>query len=163
MSQYTWKFRQINTLNYGSVNATHDVTAILNLGCPDSKAWYLKNETSLFEKVKNGRIRLHLKFWNKPVAGLTNGGIAAQYIDYRYPNRVRTLIHDIFADQKRLNGLTEEQVMPYLKTVYNLTKHDNLAINLTANEIAAAKITSLPSIIVDAELKPEESVELGAL
>lgn len=163
MSQYTWEFQQLNTINYGLVNASRDVTVILNLGCPDSRAWYLENEKALFTKVDNGEIRLHLKFWNKPLDNLVNGGIADQYIDYRHPAQVRKLIHDIFTNQGQLNQLTEAQVAPYLKTVYHLNEQSNLATNLTAKEVAAAGITKLPSIIVDDELKPEESFELTTL
>ena len=54
MRQYTWEFQQLNTINYGLVNASRDVTVILNLGCPDSRAWYLENEKALFTKVDNG-------------------------------------------------------------------------------------------------------------
>ncbi|MEE6667805.1 thioredoxin domain-containing protein [Pediococcus acidilactici] len=163
MSQYTWESRQLNTVNYGLINAAHDVTVILNLGCPDSRAWYLENEETLFAKVDTGEIRLHLKFWNKPLDNLINGGIANQYIDYQQPAKVRKLIHDIFTNQSQLNQLTEAQVAPYLRAIYNLNDQNNLAINLTAKEVAAAGVTGLPSIIVDDELKPEKSFELTTL
>ncbi|NVM33523.1 thioredoxin domain-containing protein [Pediococcus acidilactici] len=163
MSQYTLESRQLNTVNYGLVNAAHDVTVILNLGCPDSRAWYLENEETLFAKVDTGKIRLHLKFWNKPLDNLINGGIANQYIDYQHPAKVRKLIYDIFTNQDQLNQLTEAQVAPYLRAIYSLTEQNNLATNLTAKEITAAGITGLPSIIVDDELKPEKSFELKTL
>ncbi|EQM54683.1 hypothetical protein N692_11635 [Lactiplantibacillus plantarum EGD-AQ4] len=163
MTQYIWKFQELNTLNYGSAHATHDVTLIINLGCPDSRAWYLKNEPLLFGKVANGNIQLHIKLWDKPVDDLKNGGIADQYIDYHQPQQARDLIHNIFTDQAKLNQLSPAQVGPYLAQTYGLTQANASASKLTANEVASARITNLPSIIVDNQFQPEEKFDLSAL
>ncbi len=163
MSQYTWEFQQLNTVNYGFADALHDILVILNLGCPDSRSWYLENEDDLFEKVASHDSRLHLKFWNKPVDNLVNGGIADQYIDYRHPEDVRSLIHNIFTDQEHLNALTEAKVASYLEKAYDLSQPSNLASKLTANEVAAAGITVLPSIIIDDQLQAEQTSVLANL
>lgn len=149
MSSINFNNTDDTTLNFGAPTAAHQLTAILNLGCPDSRQWYQANRAGIFQAVQTGQLQLHLKFWNKPVADLAKGNIANNLIDYAQPAQALTFIDAVFAQQEALNAAPD--VKHYIETKFQLSASldTSTAAVQVAREVAANAIISLPTIIFD--------------
>ncbi|WP_125981619.1 thioredoxin domain-containing protein [Loigolactobacillus iwatensis] len=143
------KYLSVSTaLNFGQTAAKHQVTAILNLGCPDSRQWYLANQQALFQAVQTGQIRLKIKFWNKPVADLANGNVANRFVNYAQPKVALKFITAVYAQQKDLNATVD--VNKFLTTKFKANQVvTQEVLTQIDREIAAEGITSLPTVIFD--------------
>lgn len=144
----TTNFFNTPALRFGSNSATHHVTAILNLGCPDSRQWYVANRQVLFQAVKAEKVELELRFWNKPVADLANGNIANQFVNYEQPETALAYIDAVYAQQKELNTATD--VVEFLTKTFKIQPTVTAeTIQKITQEVITANITSLPTIIID--------------
>lgn len=138
-------------INLGAPTAPHEMTAILNLGCVDTQAWWLPNADDLFAAVDAGKLSLHLKFWNKIKEPLRNGNTANGYIDYQHPKAALGYIKAVFQAQADLRELPNEAVPAYLAKTYGVKPYanaDEVAASV-AQEVAATGVTSIPTLILD--------------
>ncbi|MFD1319246.1 thioredoxin domain-containing protein [Loigolactobacillus zhaoyuanensis] len=144
-------------LNFGPANADHQVVLILNLGCPDSRQWYLNNRQALFFATDSGSIKLQLKFWNKPVADLANGNIANKFIDYSQPKAALAYIDAVYAQQNELNAAVD--AIEFIKTNFKTsTTTEPATIAAIDTEVAHNQITSLPTVIFDDQIYAEDTL-----
>ncbi|ANK59545.1 hypothetical protein AYR54_04365 [Loigolactobacillus backii] len=135
-------------LDFGKTTAKHQVTAILNLGCPDSRQWYLANQQVLLQTVQAGQIQLEIKFWNKPVADLANGNEANKFVDYTEPQAALKFIAAVYAQQADLNAAID--VNKFVTTKFKVDRVVTQEVLTQIDQaITAEGITSLPTIIFD--------------
>ncbi|MFT8909278.1 MAG: thioredoxin domain-containing protein [Lentilactobacillus diolivorans] len=151
MSEFNFNFSDQSTLNFGEADADHELTAILNLACPDSRKWFLENGSILLNSVGTGQLRLHLKFWNKPKPSLLNGNVANGYVDYDHPNQAFDFVTRLFQHQEQLRNQALENVELYLRDTFNVQPYelaDEVAKQILA-EVNQNNITSVPTIITN--------------
>jgi len=153
MSTMNFDFSDETTINLGQPTAPHTLTAILNLGCKDTQAWWLPNIEALFKAVDAGELYVHLKFWNKVKEPLRNGNLANGYIDYQHPEQALTYIEAVFQAQAVLRDLPNESVPAYLEKTYGVKPAANAAVVKATidREVADNGITSLPTLIFDGQ------------
>lgn len=124
MSEFNFNFSDQSTLNFGKADADHELTAILNLACPDSRKWFLKNESALLNSVGTGQLLLHLKFWNKPKPSLLNGNVANWYVDYVHPNQALDFVTAFF-NTKNSCAIKRLKMLSYIYKILLMFNHMN--------------------------------------
>jgi len=140
------------TLNLGTSEAPFELTAILNLGCTYSRAWWLANEADLLRATSAGELNLHLKFWSKATTALQNGNVANTYIDYSQPKAALTFVQQVFQQQAALKAATDPDA--YLRQQYQLEPLATSVIvaHQVAEEAEQNHLTSIPSFVVNDQL-----------
>lgn len=152
------QFQASNTLTFGNANAPHQVWAVLNLGCSDTRDWFNAHFDALEKAVAAGRVQLHIQFWSKQKVPLVSGNVANAYIDYHDPQAALAYTKAVFADQDALKAAPD--VRAYLEQTYGVTRNPQaeLVDAQVAEAIAAAGITSVPTIVYDGQLYFDETL-----
>jgi len=152
MSNLDFNLSDETTLNLGTDKAPFELTAILNLGCPYSQAWWLANEAELLRVTSAGYLNLHLKFWSKPSPLLTAGNVANTYIDYSHPDAALAYVQATFHQQDDLRAAPDTDA--YLRGTYQLAPlaASVIVAQQVVEEADRNQLSSLPSFIVNDEL-----------
>ncbi|AQW21453.1 hypothetical protein PL11_005655 [Lentilactobacillus curieae] len=164
MAKFNFDYAPEYALTYGKAKAGKEMTVILNLGCPDSKQWFLDNQADLFKAVDEGTLLLHLKFWNKDKDDLVNGAVADDFVDYSNPEKALEYVRDVFENQEKLNEQNVEQVPEYLETRYGVTDgpHNTDASDKVIEEAVTNDIFKLPTVIIDDQMYFDDTLKPAA-
>lgn len=151
-------FDPSNSLTFGADSAPHQLWGIINLGCPDTRDWFNQNVAAIEAAVADGRLQVHWQFWSKQKVALVNGGIANAYIAYAHPDDAWAFTKAVFANQDALNAATD--VPAYLEATYHVQRHPQaeLIAAQVAEAVAAAGITSVPTITYDGQAYFDDSL-----
>ncbi|MCI1985127.1 MAG: DsbA family protein [Lactobacillus sp.] len=153
------QFQPSNTLTFGHADAPHQVWAVFNLGCSETRDWFEAHFAELEKAVAAGRVQLHIQFWSKQKVPLVSGNVAHGYVDYTDPEAALDFTKAIFANLDALKAAPD--VRAYLETTYGV--HHNPQTELVdaqvGQAIAEAGITSVPTIVYDGQLYFDDTLE----
>lgn len=151
MSNQHWNLTATQTINLGQPEAPHHLIAILNLACPDTREWWLRNQLDLLTATANGQLMAHLKFWSKPKESLRNGNVAHHYINYQDQAGALAFAQQVFEEQSALRELELDDVPAYLQATYDVTVNPSAAAieASMAQQIADNEVETVPTLVID--------------
>ncbi|WP_283679690.1 thioredoxin domain-containing protein [Lentilactobacillus sp. Marseille-Q4993] len=161
MTKFNFDYSDDATLNYGNQDAKTELTLILNLGCPDTRDWFNANKDDLEAAIDDGKLKIHVKFWNKDKEDLANGNVANGYVDYDDPKAAWKFIVADFENQDELDAQNLADVPAYLADKFGVKQfadRETVAAKTLA-EVEANDIVSVPTVIKGDEAYFDDSLK----
>ncbi|WP_088815150.1 MULTISPECIES: DsbA family protein [Listeria] len=149
-----------------SQNAKVKVMSFVNLRCPYCRKWHTDSRKVLDRFVRDGKIELIIKPFDKEKEKLQPGNVAHRYLNYDTPFETWEVIDKIYATQDEWGNLPLHEVASYMEDKLQLKEQNNEeATAAIIEEANRANVVFVPTVIVsehifDEHITPEELEEL---
>ncbi|EIA20455.1 DsbA family protein [Listeria fleischmannii] len=138
------------------------VMTFVNLRCPYCRKWHTESREVLDRFIKDGKIELIIKPFDKEKESLLPGNVAHRYLNYDTPFETLEAIDKIYATQDEWGNLPLNDIGAYMEKELHLKEQDNQhATEAIIKEANVANVVFVPTVIVgdhifDEHITPEE-------
>ncbi|MFC4022273.1 thioredoxin domain-containing protein [Oceanobacillus longus] len=153
-------------LSYGDKNAPVKVEVFLNLACPYCKTFFEAADESLTPYIKDGQVEYIIKHYDKPREMLLYGTLVNTYLDYSDPERIYTIMKELFANQSAWSESDSHSIKNMLSEQYGLKEEPDtieLSLKITAEAIER-QVKMVPTVYInDKEFQFPVEIDAGQL
>ncbi|GAB3051755.1 thioredoxin domain-containing protein [Virgibacillus ainsalahensis] len=150
-------------LSYGKSDAPVKVEVFLNLACPYCATFFEAADQGLTPYIKNGQVQYIIKHYDKPREMLLYGTLVNLFLDYNDPERIYTIMKDLFANQSEWSESHSNSIKKMLVDQYGLKEEPDtidLSLKIT-NEAIRREVKMVPTVFIN-EKEFQYPVEIDA-
>jgi len=142
---------QNSFLSYGNEDAPVKVEVFLNLACPYCATFFEAADQSLTPYINNGKVQYIIKHYDKPREMLLYGTLANLFFDYSDPQRIYSIMKDLFAKQSTWSEKDSDFIKNMLIEQYGLKEEPDtieISLKITAEAIQR-NVKMVPTVFIN--------------
>ena len=138
-------------LKIGNTEAPIKVEVFLNLACPYCASFYELVDGVLLQYIKQNKVELIVKHYDKPREMLLPGTLINLNFDYNDPTKTLDNMKRLFKEQETWDKLSSHGIKEYIENNYGLKEEEqNIEISLQVTAEAIERgVKMVPTVFIN--------------